>query len=95
VGRSGTKVKIVGWVEGGTFSIHQQLIHSPETQHKAKSSAHLAQYRLRQLSWAASPKTLQIFQDDEVQRTDQNGWTELTTDGEQMWVEVERIYEKE
>jgi len=23
-------------------------------------------------------------------RTDRNGWIELTTDGEQMWVEVER-----
>jgi hypothetical protein len=23
-------------------------------------------------------------------RTDQNGWIELSTDGERMWVEVER-----
>jgi beta-lactamase superfamily II metal-dependent hydrolase len=23
-------------------------------------------------------------------RTDQNGWIELSTDGEQMWVEVDR-----
>jgi hypothetical protein len=23
-------------------------------------------------------------------RTDRNGWIELSTDGEQMWVEVER-----
>jgi hypothetical protein len=25
-----------------------------------------------------------------VLRTDRNGWIELTTDGQQMWVEVER-----
>jgi hypothetical protein len=25
-----------------------------------------------------------------VLRTDRNGWIELSTDGEQMWVEVER-----
>jgi predicted membrane metal-binding protein len=25
-----------------------------------------------------------------VLRTDRNGWIELTTDGERMWVEVER-----
>jgi competence protein ComEC len=37
-----------------------------------------------------SPETIQAIQDYSVLRTDLNGWIELTTDGEQMWVEVER-----
>jgi hypothetical protein len=36
------------------------------------------------------PETLQAVQGYPLLRTDQNGWIELTTDGEQMWVEVER-----
>ena len=37
-----------------------------------------------------SPETLETVQDYTLLRTDQNGWIEITTDGEQMWVEVER-----
>jgi competence protein ComEC len=37
-----------------------------------------------------SPETMQAVQDYSLLSTDQNGWIELTTDGEQMWVEVER-----
>jgi hypothetical protein len=37
-----------------------------------------------------SPETLDLLQCYTVLRTDRNGWIELTTDGEQMWVEVER-----
>jgi competence protein ComEC len=37
-----------------------------------------------------SPETLELLQGYTVLRTDRNGWIELTTDGEQMWVEVER-----
>ena len=37
-----------------------------------------------------SPETLEALQGYTVLRTDRNGWIELTTDGEQMWVEVER-----
>lgn len=33
---------------------------------------------------------LESIQDYELLRTDQNGWIEITTDGEQMWVNVER-----
>jgi len=36
-----------------------------------------------------SPETLDLLQGYTVLRTDRNGWIELTTDGEQMWVEVE------
>jgi beta-lactamase superfamily II metal-dependent hydrolase len=36
-----------------------------------------------------SPETLEALQGYTVLRTDRNGWIELTTDGEQMWVEVE------
>jgi competence protein ComEC len=37
-----------------------------------------------------SPETLNALQGYTLLRTDQNGWIELTTDGKQMWVEVER-----
>ena len=35
-------------------------------------------------------ETLQALQGYTLLRTDQNGWIELSADGEQMWVEVER-----
>ena len=38
-----------------------------------------------------SPETLETLQGYTLLRTDRNGWIELSTDGEQMWVEVERI----
>jgi len=37
-----------------------------------------------------SPETLELLQGYTVLRTDRNGWIELSTDGEQMWVNVER-----
>jgi beta-lactamase superfamily II metal-dependent hydrolase len=37
-----------------------------------------------------SPETLEAVQGYTLLRTDHNGWIELNTDGEQMWVEVER-----
>jgi competence protein ComEC len=37
-----------------------------------------------------SPETLEALQGYNLLRTDQNGWIELTTDGSQMWVEVEK-----
>ena len=33
---------------------------------------------------------LESVKDYELLRTDQNGWIEITTNGEQMWVNVER-----
>ncbi|HEX7976556.1 MAG TPA: ComEC/Rec2 family competence protein, partial [Anaerolineales bacterium] len=36
------------------------------------------------------PATLAALQDYMLLRTDRNGWIELSTDGEQMWVEVEK-----
>lgn len=36
------------------------------------------------------PEMLEAVQGYTLLRTDQNGWIELTTDGEQMWVEVEK-----
>jgi beta-lactamase superfamily II metal-dependent hydrolase len=36
------------------------------------------------------PETLEAVEGYTLLRTDRNGWIELTTDGEQMWVEVER-----
>jgi beta-lactamase superfamily II metal-dependent hydrolase len=37
-----------------------------------------------------SPETIQAIQDYSVLRTDRNGWIELSTDGEKMWIEVEK-----
>jgi hypothetical protein len=37
-----------------------------------------------------SAETLDLLQGYTVLRTDRNGWIELSMDGEQMWVEVER-----
>jgi beta-lactamase superfamily II metal-dependent hydrolase len=37
-----------------------------------------------------SPETLVAVQGYNLLRTDQNGWIQITTDGNQMWVEVER-----
>ncbi len=36
-----------------------------------------------------SPETLDALEEYSLLRTDKNGWIELTTDGSQMWVEVE------
>ncbi|HUV26416.1 MAG TPA: hypothetical protein VMW34_03530, partial [Anaerolineales bacterium] len=37
-----------------------------------------------------SPETLAAVEGYHLLRTDRNGWIELITDGEQLWVEVER-----
>ncbi len=37
-----------------------------------------------------SPETIEALRGYNLLRTDQNGWIEITTDGEQMWVEVEK-----
>jgi beta-lactamase superfamily II metal-dependent hydrolase len=37
-----------------------------------------------------SPETLEAVKGYTLLRTDRNGWIELITDGERMWVEVER-----
>ena len=37
-----------------------------------------------------SPETLDAMQGYTLLRTDRNGWIELTTDGENLWVEVEK-----
>ncbi len=37
-----------------------------------------------------SPETLQALEEYNLLRTDKNGWIEITTDGKQMWVEVEK-----
>ncbi len=37
-----------------------------------------------------SPETLARLSGYTVLRTDQHGWIELTTDGEQLWVAVEK-----
>ena len=36
------------------------------------------------------PQVLQVLQGRTLLRTDQNGWIELSTDAEELWVEVER-----
>jgi beta-lactamase superfamily II metal-dependent hydrolase len=35
-------------------------------------------------------ETLETVKDYALLRTDQNGWIEITTDGEKMWVNVEK-----
>lgn len=37
-----------------------------------------------------SPETLEVLQGYSLLRTDLSWWIHLSTDGEQMWVEVER-----
>jgi len=37
-----------------------------------------------------SPETLEVEEIYTLLRTDRNGWIELTTEGEQTWVEVEK-----
>jgi beta-lactamase superfamily II metal-dependent hydrolase len=37
-----------------------------------------------------SPETLEALEGYNLLRTYQNGWIEISTDGKQMWVEVER-----
>jgi competence protein ComEC len=37
-----------------------------------------------------SPETLEAVEGYSLLRTDRNGWIEVSTDGERMWVEVER-----
>jgi beta-lactamase superfamily II metal-dependent hydrolase len=37
-----------------------------------------------------NPETLQAVEGYTLLRTDRNGWIEVTTDGEQMWVEAAR-----
>ena len=37
-----------------------------------------------------SPETLEAVSDYSLLRTDRNGWIELSTDGKQLWVEVEK-----
>jgi hypothetical protein len=37
-----------------------------------------------------SPETLELLQGYTLLRTDRSGWIEMSTDGEQRWVEVER-----
>jgi beta-lactamase superfamily II metal-dependent hydrolase len=37
-----------------------------------------------------SPDTIQALVGYNLARTDQNGWIQITTDGKQMWVEVEK-----
>jgi hypothetical protein len=37
-----------------------------------------------------APETVRAIKGYSILRTDRNWWIELTTDGKQMWVEVER-----
>ena len=39
---------------------------------------------------APGPQVLETLQGYNLLRTDRNGWIELVTDGEQLWVEVEK-----
>jgi hypothetical protein len=41
------------------------------------------------LTGLPSPETLDAVQGDNLLHTDQNVWIEVTTDGKQMWVELE------
>jgi len=38
-----------------------------------------------------SPDILQDLKSFSLLRTDQNGWIELTNDGKQIWVEMEKL----
>jgi len=39
---------------------------------------------------AVFPRTLELMESYTILLADRNGWIELSTDGEQMWVEVEK-----
>jgi hypothetical protein len=45
----------------------------------------------RDASGLPSPETIASLHGYTLLRTDQNSWIELSTDGRQMWVEVERL----
>jgi beta-lactamase superfamily II metal-dependent hydrolase len=45
---------------------------------------------LKDVTGLPSPAALQAVEGYTLLRTDWNGWIELTTDGEQLWVEVEK-----
>lgn len=45
---------------------------------------------LKDATGLPSPEALQAVEGYTLLRTDRNGWIELTTDGEQMWVEAEK-----
>ncbi len=42
-----------------------------------------------------APEVMEAVEGYTLLRTDQNGWVELTMDGEQMWVEVKRKLSQE
>ncbi len=51
-----------------------------------------ADQRLRRREGLPSPETLGLLQGYNVLRSDGNGGIDLTSDGEQMWVEIGKIF---
>jgi hypothetical protein len=65
-------------------------INPPEWIKKLKPQVVLLSVVAGDFNGLPSPETIEALEGYNLLRTDQEGWIELTTDGEQMWVEVER-----
>jgi hypothetical protein len=62
----------------------------PELLHDLNPQLALISVSAGDKSGLPSPETLASLQEYNVQRTDQNGWIEISTDGKRMWVETAR-----
>jgi hypothetical protein len=65
-------------------------INPPEWVTKLQPLVVLLSVGTETLEGLPSPETLEMLEGYTLLRTDRNGWIELTTDGERLWVEVER-----
>jgi len=65
-------------------------LNSPEWIANLQPQVVLLSVSLKDTTGLPSPEALQAVEGYTLLRTDRNGWIELSTDGEQMWVEVER-----
>jgi beta-lactamase superfamily II metal-dependent hydrolase len=65
-------------------------LNPPELVHYLSPQVAVLSVAVADKTGLPSPETIQALEGYNLLRTDQNGWIELTTDGKQMWVEVER-----
>ncbi len=65
-------------------------VNPPELIHQLNPQLAILSVAAADRTGLPSPETIQALAGYNLLRTDQNGWIEITTDGSQMWVEVER-----
>jgi hypothetical protein len=61
-------------------------LNPPEWVANLQPQVALLSVSLKDVTRLPSPETLQVVEGYTLLRTDRNGWIELSTDGEQMWV---------